>query len=101
MRKLDLTFGQRLGVGSRRHRNCPAVGQTSRPPVDQKYLERANTLLWYVRSSEALAFGFKPASVTDLYHSEAFPVSTIINFPAYPFALHTHSPPPPGFTPWR
>ncbi len=46
----------------------------------QKYLGRANTLLWYVRSSEGLAFGLKPASITDLYHGEAFRVSKIMNF---------------------
>jgi hypothetical protein len=36
--------------------------------------------LWYVRSSEGLAFGLKPASITDLYHGEAFRVSKIMNF---------------------
>jgi len=44
-----------------RHRNCSAVDQTSRPPVDQRYLEKEDTLLWYVRSSEGLVFGLKPA----------------------------------------
>jgi hypothetical protein len=58
----------------------PVVDQISQQPVDQKYLGRANTLLWYVRSSEGLAFGLKPASITDLYHGEAFRVSKIMNF---------------------
>jgi hypothetical protein len=31
-----------------------------RPPVDQKYLEKGDSLLWYVRSSEGLVFGLKP-----------------------------------------
>jgi len=30
----------------------------------KKYLGRANTLLWYVRSSEGLTFGLKPAQTT-------------------------------------
>jgi hypothetical protein len=38
----------------------PAVDQTSQPPVDQKYLEKGDSLLWYVRSSEGLTFGLKP-----------------------------------------
>jgi len=63
-----------------RHRNCPAVGQTWRPPVDQKYLEKGDSPLWYVRSSEGLTFGIKPASTTDLYHSEAFRASKIMNY---------------------
>ncbi len=80
MRKLDPTFGWQLSGGSRRHRSCLAGDQTLQQPVDQKYLGTANTLLWYVRSSEGLAFGFKPASITDLYHSEAFRASEIMNF---------------------
>jgi len=56
---------------SRRHRNCPGVDQTSQSrPL--KILGRANTLLWYVRSSEGLTFGLKPAQTTVLYHGEAF-----------------------------
>ena len=81
MQKLDPTFGWQLSGGRRRHRSCPVVDQISQPPVDQKYPGTANTLLWYVRSSEGLVFGFKPASITDLYHSEAFRVSKITNFP--------------------
>ena len=44
-----------------RHRNCPAVDQISQRPADQKYLEKGDTLLWYVRSSEDLVFGLNPA----------------------------------------
>jgi hypothetical protein len=80
MRKLDPTFGWQLSAGPHRHRSYPVVDQISQQPVDQKYLGRANTLLWYVRSSEGLAFGLKPASITDLYHGEAFRVSKIMNF---------------------
>src|SRR6266404_4492014 len=83
MRKLDPTFGWQLSAGPHRHRSCPVVDQISQQPVDQKYLGRANTLLWYVRSSEGLAFGLKPASITDLYHDEAFRVSKIMNFQGY------------------
>jgi hypothetical protein len=43
------------------HRNCPVVDQISRPPVDQKYLEKGDSLLWYVRTSEGLTFGLKSA----------------------------------------
>ena len=71
----------RPSTGSRRHRNCPGVDQTSQSPAAQKYLGRANTLLWYVRSSEGLTFGLKPAQTTVLYHGEAFRASKIMNFP--------------------
>jgi hypothetical protein len=37
--------------------------------------------LWYVRSSEGLTFGLKPAQTTVLYHGEAFRASKIMNFP--------------------
>jgi hypothetical protein len=68
-RTLDPTFGWRFSAGPHRHRSYPVVDQISQQPVDRKYLGRANTLLWYVRSSEGLAFGLKPASITDLYHA--------------------------------
>jgi hypothetical protein len=37
--------------------------------------------LWYVRSSEGLTFGRKPAQTTVLYHSGAFRASEIMNYP--------------------
>jgi len=80
MRKLDPTFGWQLSAGPHRHRSYLVVDQISQQPVDQKYLEKEDSLLWYVRSSEGLAFGLKPASITDLYHGEAFRVSKIMNF---------------------
>jgi len=83
MRKLDPTFGWQLSAGPHRHRSYLVVDQISQQPVDQKYLEKEDSLLWYVRSSEGLAFGLKPASITDLYHGEAFRVSKIMNFPGY------------------
>lgn len=43
------------------HRNCPVVDQISRPPVDQIYLEKGDSLLWYVRTSEGLTFDLKSA----------------------------------------
>ncbi len=59
MPKSGLTVARQPAAKSLRHRNCSAVDQTSRPPVDQGYLEEGDTLLWYVLSSEGLVFGLK------------------------------------------
>src|SRR5713101_3810638 len=56
MLKSGLTVARQPSAESLRHRNCPVVDQTSRPPVDQKYLEKGDSLLWYVRSSESLSW---------------------------------------------
>jgi len=60
---------------------APGVDQTSQSPAAQKYLGRANTLLWYVRSSEGLTFWSQTRTDTVLYHGEAFRASKIMNFP--------------------
>jgi hypothetical protein len=59
--KRELSVARQLGAELLRHRNCPAVDQTSRSPVDQKYLEKGDSLLCYVRLSEGLTFGRKSA----------------------------------------
>lgn len=38
---------------------------------------------WYVQTSESLLVGFKTASLTGLYHEEAFRVSAFVNYSGY------------------
>jgi len=79
--------GSQTSSGRRLEQDRAAIGtalaliklRNHRPP--QKYLGRANTLLWYVRSSEGLTFGLKPAQTTVLYHARPFRASKIMNFP--------------------
>jgi hypothetical protein len=50
-------------------------------------------VLWYLRSSESLLVRFKPASLTVLYHEEAFRVSKNVNLrELFRLGLKYHSP---------
>jgi hypothetical protein len=70
---------------SKLEQNCPAIG-TALPLLKlrdhrsiKKYLEKEDSLLRCVHSSEGRTFGCKSAQTTDLYHSEAFRASEIMN----------------------
>jgi len=75
MPKSGLTAARQPSAESLHHRNCPAVDQTLRPTVDQKYLEKADSLSCYVRSSESLRLVSKSPRQRLCTMKEAFRVS--------------------------